>query len=267
MKSAEEYLALVEATLDALLPKEDARPAALSSAMRWAVGTGGKRVRPLICLAAAEAVGGRAEDARHPAAAIELLHNYTLVHDDLPAMDNDTERRGKPSVWAKFGEADAILAGDALQALAFAAAAKAPRNVPGIVAALAGRAFGVVAGQVEDLRRETSGSGAAVLPADAVDYVYEHKTADLFMAAAVMGGLAGGGSDEDVEALRRFALNLGLAFQYEDDLLDGDSPWTRVETERRAAEATNAALGALGALKGDVSFLSEIARNLLGRKR
>ena len=124
----EEYLAIIEKTLDEVLPKEGERPAELSEAMRYAVGTGGKRIRPLICLASAVAVGGSAEDARYPAAAIELLHNYTLVHDDLPAMDDDTERRGKPSVWAKFGEANAILAGDALQALAFKAAANAPRR-------------------------------------------------------------------------------------------------------------------------------------------
>ena len=97
----------------------------------------------IICLAAAEAVGGTCEDAKYPAAAIELLHNYTLVHDDLPAMDNDTERRGQPSVWAKFGEGNAILVGDALQALAFKAAANASRNVAEIVAAL-GAAGGVL---------------------------------------------------------------------------------------------------------------------------
>ena len=94
MRTREEYLSIVESTLDEVLPKEDERPAALSAAMRWAVGTGGKRIRPMICLAAAEAVGGRAEDARYPAAAVELLHNYTLVHDDLPAMDGDEIRSG-----------------------------------------------------------------------------------------------------------------------------------------------------------------------------
>ena len=161
----EEYLAVIEKTLDEVLPKEGERPAELSEAMRYAVGTGGKRIRPLICLASAVAVGGKAEDARYPAAAIELLHNYTLVHDDLPAMDNDTERRGKPSVWAKFGEANAILAGDALQALAFKAAANAPRNVAEIVAALGAAGVGVVQGQVEDLKREGGTDGASGGPA------------------------------------------------------------------------------------------------------
>jgi hypothetical protein len=105
--------------------------------MRYAVGAGGKRVRPLIAMGSALAAGGRAEDAAYPAAAIELLHNYTLVHDDLPSMDNDEMRRGKPTVWKKFGEVNAILAGDALQALAFSAAAKTPKNAAKIVAALA----------------------------------------------------------------------------------------------------------------------------------
>ena len=136
MKTKEEYLAIVERTLDETLPKETERPAVLSEAMRYAVGTGGKRIRPLICLAAAEAVGGSAVDAAYPAAAIEMLHNYTLVHDDLPAMDNDTLRRGKPTVWTKYGHANAILVGDALQALAFRTAARAPRNVAAIVGIL-----------------------------------------------------------------------------------------------------------------------------------
>ena len=266
----QDHLSIVESTLDEVLPKAGERPAELGEAMRYAVGTGGKRVRPLICLASAVAVGGNAEDARYPAAAIELLHNYTLVHDDLPAMDNDTERRGKPTVWAKYGEANAILVGDALQALAFQVAAKSPRNVAGIVAELGEKGVGVVQGQVEDLKREsgmdgTSG-GPAPLPAECVDFVYTHKTADLFVAAAVMGGLAGGGADGEIDALRRFALNLGLAFQYEDDILDGDSPFGRDETERRAKAATDAALAALGELGGDTSALAEIAKRLLGRK-
>ena len=265
----EEFLALIERTLDEVLPKEGERPAELSAAMRHAVGAGGKRIRPLICLASAVAVGGKAEDARYPAAAIELLHNYTLVHDDLPAMDNDMERRGKPSVWAKFGEANAILAGDALQALAFGAAAKAPRNVAEIGAALGAAGVGVVQGQVEDLKREggtdgTSG-GPAPLPAECVDFVYTHKTADLFVAAATMGGFAGDGSAESIAALRRFALNLGLAFQYEDDLLDGDSPFSREKTESLVRETTSAAVAALGELPGDTAFLKALAEKLVGR--
>ena len=266
----EEFLAIIEKTLDEVLPKEGERPAELSEAMRYAVGAGGKRIRPLICLASAVAVGGKAEDARYPAAAIELLHNYTLVHDDLPAMDNDTERRGKPSVWAKFGEANAILAGDALQALAFKAAANAPRNVAEIVAALGAAGVGVVQGQVEDLKREGGTDGAsggpASVPVEVVDFVYTHKTADLFIAAATMGGYAGGGDAARVEKLRTFALNLGLAFQYEDDLLDGDSPFPKEKTESLVHETTAAAIAALAGLPGDTSFLKALAEKLVNRK-
>ena len=264
-----EYIGLIEKTLDEVLPKSGGRPAELSAAMRYAVGTGGKRIRPLICLASAVAVGGSAEDARYPAAAIELLHNYTLVHDDLPAMDNDTERRGKPSVWAKFGEANAILAGDALQALAFKAAANAPRNVAEIVAALGAAGVGVVQGQVEDLKREGGKDGAsggpASVPVEVVDFVYTHKTADLFIAAATMGGYAGGGDAARVEKLRTFALNLGLAFQYEDDLLDGDSPFPKEKTESLVHETTAAAIAALAGLPGDTSFLKSLSEKLVGR--
>ncbi|MBQ6136687.1 MAG: polyprenyl synthetase family protein, partial [Kiritimatiellae bacterium] len=201
------------------------------------------------------AAGGRAEDARYPAAAIELLHNYTLVHDDLPAMDDDVERRGRPTVWKKYGEADGILAGDALQALACATAAKTPRNTAGVLAALGAAALGGVEGQVEDIAATGD-----------TPYLYDHTTADLFIAAAVTGGLAGGADGASVAALRSFALNLGLAFQYEDDLLDGDSPLPAEETARLARETTAAAVSALSALPGDTTALRELANRLLGRK-
>ena len=248
------YLALVEQVLSEVIPQE--RPDVLFSAMRYAVGTGGKRIRPLVCLASSVAVGGTAGDAKYQAAAIELLHNYTLIHDDLPAMDNDVERRGQPTVWKKFGEANAILAGDALLALAYQVAAKAPRNVTAIVDVLGTAGVGVVQGQVEDVRRETGDA----------DFIYRHKTADLFIAAAKMGGLAGGGSDADVAALGDFALNLGLAFQYEDDLLDGDGLYPRDETERRVRTSTEAAVAALAHLPGDVTFLRDLAEKLVSRR-
>jgi geranylgeranyl diphosphate synthase type II len=244
-------LKCVEKKLGELLA--EARPAVLFDAMRHAVMTGGKRVRPQICLGAAVAVGGKAEDAVYPACAIELLHGYTLVHDDLPSMDDDKERRGQPTVWVKYGEANAVLAGDALQALAFRAAAMAPRNSGRIAAELAEAGVGVVRGQVEDL------------DGDDIDFIYRHKTADLFIAAAVMGVYAGGGSDADADRLREYALNLGLAFQFEDDLLDGDSPYSRQETELRVAEHTAKAIAALDGLPGDVSHLASLAERLVGR--
>ena len=254
---------VIEETLDEVLPAEGARPAALAEAMRYAVGSGGKRIRPQICLAASVAAGGRAEDARYPAAAIELLHNYTLVHDDLPAMDNDVERRGRPTVWKKFGEANAILAGDALQALAYRTAARAPRNVAQILDVLGEMGVGVVRGQVEDLVLQQSDSGAA--STDMANFVYVHKTSDLFIAAAKMGALAGGGTPDAVAKLGDFALNLGLAFQYEDDLLDGDGAYSHEETERRVRETTDSAIDALDGLPGDVSFLRALAQKLVGR--
>ena len=244
-----------------LLLSSQARPRVLAEAMRWAVEGGGKRIRPRICLASSVAAGGAASDALLPACAVELLHSYTLVHDDLPAMDNDAERRGRPSVWAKFGEANAILAGDALQALAFAALAQTPEHRPGarakMMAFFAGCALGVVRGQVEDIAAD----------AKDVPFIYEHKTADLFMAAAVTGALAGGGGDAAVEKLRLFAYHLGVAFQYEDDLLDDDSPFDRDETARRVRIETDAALAALTGLPGDAGPLADLARSLVNRTK
>ena len=250
-----DFLPLVERTLEEVLGA-GTRPAVLWEAMRYAVGTGGKRIRPLVCLASSVAVGGAAEDAKYPAAAIELLHNYTLIHDDLPAMDNDRERRGQPTVWVKFGEANAVLAGDALLALAYETAAKAPRNVAEIVGVLGEKGVGVVEGQVEDIASARTDIG----------FIYEHKTADLFIAAAKTGGLAGGGTAADVAALGDFALNLGLAFQYEDDLLDGDSPYSKAKTESLVRETTAAAVAALGKLSGDTLYLKALAEKLAGRK-
>ena len=274
----------VEETLGDLL--KCARPAVLFEAMRHAVMGGGKRIRPQLCMAAAVAVGGRAEDALYPACAIELLHSYTLVHDDLPSMDNDAMRRGRPSVWAKYGEATAVLAGDALQALAFQTASRAPRNAGKILAALGDAAVGVVRGQVEDLFRQPptghqlptahlrQGFGATdqlsttnyQLPTINYDFINRHKTADLFVAAAVMGAYAGGGEDVEAERLGAYALNLGLAFQHEDDLLDGDSPIPEDETKRKISDLTAAAVAALDGLPGDTTFLSALADRLAVRQ-
>ena len=240
MSVIEEAIQGVERELLRLLSEED-RPGALVEAMRWAVEGGGKRVRPRICLAAAVAAGGTAADALLPACAVELLHSYTLVHDDLPAMDNDAERRGKPSAFSALARAPERRAGARAKTLAFFAKC----------------ALGVVRGQVEDIA-----SGEKDVP-----FIYEHKTADLFMAAAVTGALAGGGDDASVEKLRLYAYHLGLAFQYEDDLLDDDSPFGRDETARRVQSETDAALAALDGLPGDAGPLADLARGLIGRTR
>ena len=252
----------IEQALEAMLPAADAVPQALSQAMRWAVLGGGKRIRPRVCLAAAVAAGGAAEDAVPAACAIELLHSYTLIHDDLPSMDNDVERRGRASVWVKFGEATAVLAGDALQALAFAVAARAPRNAAAVSEALARAACAVVRGQVMDLAAD--GDIAAV---------FECKTAALFMAAAEMGAWSVAASAATIERLQSYGRELGMAFQYEDDLLDGDeAPCSAVavlgrdETRRRIAAHTAAAVDALAGLPGDVAPLVSLARRLATRE-
>lgn len=261
------YLDIIEQALDEALAAVG--EPTLAAAMRHGVEAGGKRIRPIIALAAAEAAGGNAADARFAAAAIELLHNYTLVHDDLPAMDNDTLRRGKPSVWAAFGEADAILAGDALQALAFAQLAKSPGDTAKLVAAFGESAVGVVAGQVQDI--------ASAKPDDAnaqarLDFIFRHKTADLFVCAAKAGAIAVDAPGAYVEKLASFALHLGMAFQYEDDLIDGDdgafsslSILSRDEVASRVASESAAAVAALDGLPGDTAFLRSLVAKLSHR--
>ncbi len=211
----------VETALDRLLPPAETDPAVLHEAMRYAVFTGGKRLRPILCMAAAEACGGKTTAGLLPGCAVEVLHTYTLVHDDLPCMDDDEERRGKPTVHVAFGETNAVLAGDALQALAFELLGQTPPterwNASDLVKelAVAAGSRGVVGGQVADL-----GVAGQTPSAEAIAFIHEHKTADLFRAAVRLGAMAANGTAEQVTALGRYALNLGLAFQITDDLLD-----------------------------------------------
>jgi geranylgeranyl pyrophosphate synthase len=177
-------------------------------------------------------------------------------------MDNDRVRRGKPTVWVKYGAANAVLVGDALLSLAYKVAAKSVRNAVEIVSVLGEKGIGVVAGQVEDLSLASDG---VVDVAD--DFVYRRKTADLFVAAAVTGGLAAGADRMAIAALEEFGLNLGLAFQYEDDLLDGDGIYPREKTSELVDVCTDKALEALKRLPGDVSKLSDMALRLVGRKK
>ena len=267
--------ALVEDALRRVLPAADERPANLSAAMRHAVLVGGKRIRPILCLASAEAVGGAVEDALPAALAIELLHSYTLVHDDLPCMDDDLLRRGQPTVHAKFGETVALLAGDALQGLAFRvlATARGPKaDVRAMTAELGDAAVGVVRGQVEDL------AFAGCADPATVEYVHQHKTADLFRCAVRMGALSSGASADALGRLTTFAGSLGLAFQIVDDLLDAGKPatgegaeltclaiWTQDEARSRAARLTDAALAALEGLPGPAEPLRALAETMLRR--
>jgi geranylgeranyl diphosphate synthase type II len=273
-----ERKARVERHLFACLPAPDARPAPLPEALRHAVLSGGKRLRPILCLATSEAVGGTAEAALYPACAVELLHTYTLVHDDLPCMDNDLLRRGQPTVHAKYGEALGVLAGDALQTLAFEALARTPEFRPGTVARLvaelasAAGASGVIGGQVEDIRF------AGAPSRDIIEYVFQHKTADLFRAACRLGGIASGAPEPDLSKLSAYADGLGFAFQIIDDLLDaaeaqaGDKPelscldiMTDAEARDWALQHTRRSIEALDGLPGDTAPLAALAQDLLTR--
>lgn len=217
----DEDLQAVDAALERLLPPEETRPASIHSAMRYSVFAGGKRVRPILCLEAARIFAANITPALHPACAIEFIHTYSLIHDDLPALDNDDLRRGKPTCHKKFGEAIAILAGDALLTLAFETIGLTP--VPAEqrvkilteVASAAGTLNGMVGGQVADLEAEGKSVGA-----DTLEYIHRSKTAALIRAAITAGALCAGAEDADVARLRRFGDTIGWAFQVTDDILD-----------------------------------------------
>lgn len=206
----------VDAALDRFLPPAGERPARLHAAMRYSLLAGGKRLRPILCLASAEAVGGRREAALLPAVALECLHTYTLIHDDLPAMDNDDLRRGLPTCHKKFDEATAILAGDALLTFAFELLAQATPAVP-LVRELAEAAGsrGVVGGQAEDLAAEGCEPDAAWL-----EFIHTNKTGKLLRAACRMGALTAGADADQLAALTAYATKIGLAFQIADDVLN-----------------------------------------------
>ncbi len=211
----------VEAALEQLLPPESTPPPSIHRAIRYSVFAGGKRIRPILCLEAARIFDARPQAAVAVACALEFIHTYSLIHDDLPALDNDDLRRGKPTCHKKFGEATAILAGDALLTLAFETLATAPvepaRRVGLIreVAASAGTRDGMVGGQVADLEAE----GHEVTPA-MLEYIHRSKTAALIRASVVAGTLCGGAGEGDLARLRRFGESIGWAFQVVDDILD-----------------------------------------------
>jgi geranylgeranyl diphosphate synthase, type II len=217
----DEDRAAVDAALDRLMPGENAQPPSIHRAMRYSVQAGGKRVRPILCLESARIFTTDVAPVMPLACAVEFIHTYSLIHDDLPALDNDELRRGKPTCHKKFGEATAILAGDALLTLAFETIANSPiepaRRVAVLshVAASAGTVNGMVGGQVADLEAE----GRAIGPAD-LEYIHRSKTAALIRASVVAGAIGGGADDENVARLKRFGETIGWAFQVVDDILD-----------------------------------------------
>jgi geranylgeranyl diphosphate synthase type II len=214
----------VEAALDRLLPKESEEPRELHEAMRYSVFAGGKRVRPALALLFCEALGRGREAAMGVAAAFECVHVYSLIHDDLPAMDDDDFRRGKPSNHKAFGEALAILAGDALLTLAFELAAGAPDRGLGAELALelarAAGAAGMVGGQVLDIRSEGKTRVPPSRDGATLEAIHRRKTAALIRGASRAGALAGGAGPAELAAATRYGEALGLAFQVVDDILD-----------------------------------------------
>ena len=223
---AREFLAscraLIDSQLDLLIPKESDEPQRVHAAIRWSVFAGGKRFRPGLLLATGQTFGASPDDLLSTACALEMIHTYSLIHDDLPSMDNDDLRRGRPTCHIKFGEATAILAGDALQALAFQTLAEDERLAPAVrvrliaeVARAAGTPQGMVAGQALDLDAESRDVTKVEL-----DRIHLRKTGALIRAAARCGAIIAGASENDLEAITEYATNLGLLFQITDDLLD-----------------------------------------------
>jgi geranylgeranyl pyrophosphate synthase len=218
------YTKQVDAQLEQILPAATGPGAELFEAMRYSVFNGGKRMRPALCFAAAEAVSASDSNTTRVAAAVEMIHAYSLIHDDLPAMDDDDLRRGVPTCHIKFDEATAILAGDALQSLAFKQLSELglPASVSlQLVALLAdlGGCNGMVTGQAVDLA-----STGKQLTADELTYMHNHKTGALIEASILMGAMATNQvSDEQLEALKKYARAIGLAFQIQDDILDVES--------------------------------------------
>src|SRR5690348_16708467 len=212
----------IDASLEKLLPAATQRPDSIHQAMRHSVFAGGKRLRPILCMEAARMVAGTLpEGIEGLGSALEMLHTYSLIHDDLPALDNDDLRRGKPTCHVVYGEAIAILAGDALQTQAYEVLAKlkcpaeARVRIIEEIARGTGTLDGMIGGQVVDLEAEHTTPTAEML-----EYIHRSKTAALITASLVSGGLYAGAKDGQVAKLRAFGLAIGLAFQIVDDVLD-----------------------------------------------
>jgi geranylgeranyl diphosphate synthase, type II len=282
---------IVDEALDRWVPREDAIPPQVHQAVRYSLFAGGKRLRPILALAAAEAVGGRTADVLPLACALELIHTYSLIHDDLPSMDNDDLRRGKPTSHKVFGEALALLAGDALLTEAFglmtrpdlAKKLSPSRRLRAIheVAEAAG-SLGMVGGQVVDIL-----SAGKKIERPTLEYIHTHKTGAMIAAAAGVGAIAGGGSPRQCRALRAYGEKLGLAFQIVDDLLDihgearklgktvgkdqaqGKATYPALlgveESGRRAAALMDEALAQLAIFKRRSQPLREIAHFVIKR--
>lgn len=280
---------VIDQALDKFLPLGDTYPPSIHQAMRYSLFAGGKRLRPILVLAAAEAVGGRSEEVIPTACALELIHTYSLIHDDLPAMDNDDYRRGKLTNHKIYGEAKAILAGDGLLTLAFQIIAQ---NSQGLSAAkvlevigeisIAAGTLGMIGGQVVDSESENKH-----IDPETLHYIHTCKTGALYKAALRSGAILAGATTEQLLALTNYAEKLGLAFQITDDILDieGDekllgkpvgsdlknqkstypSLFGLAKAKEMAADAVADAVASLAPFGQNASLLKEIALYLLSR--
>jgi geranylgeranyl pyrophosphate synthase len=282
-------VAQTELALEKLLPPASTRPARLHEAMRYSLQAGGKRLRPVLLLSAADLFPGAKRDPLPAAVALECVHTYSLIHDDLPCMDDDDLRRGRPTAHKQFDEATALLAGDALLTYAFELLTHHYPADPGfaLVRELADAAGSrrLIGGQMEDLLAEKKADANA----DQLEFIHLNKTAAMIEAALTMGGLTAGAAEAAISSLRLFGRELGLTFQIVDDILDatadcatlGKTPGKDAKAgkttfvklhgldgaRRFAREHTEAALAALAKIPGDTTFLSQLVVTMAVRKR
>jgi geranylgeranyl diphosphate synthase, type II len=257
--------AAIEAQLQKLLPAEHTPPSSIHRAMRYSVFAGGKRIRPILCLASARMFTDALAGAIQVGCAIEFIHTYSLIHDDLPALDNDDLRRGKPTCHKVFGEAMAVLAGDALLTLAFQALAGAPLEslcrvqVIAEISSAAGTVDGMVGGQVADVE-----AGGKRVDAATLEYIHRSKTAALICGSIVAGAIAGGANGDDVERLRRFGGQIGWAFQVVDDILDvEESSASLGKTAGKDQAQQKATYPALYGIEKSRAIVAELEANAL----
>ena len=293
-KQLQEKIAQIEALLQAYLPKEEGYQRAILEAMNYSVMAGGKRLRPMMMQEAYIMFGGTSQAIGPFMAALEMIHTYSLVHDDLPAMDNDLYRRGKKTTHHVYGEAMGILAGDALLNYAYETAAKSfllePENVNigKALIKLSEKAgvYGMVGGQVVDVEAEKK---QEVITKEKLDFIHHNKTAALIEAALAVGGILSGASDTEVQKLELVARKIGLAFQIQDDILDvigkeevlgkpigSDARNEKVtyvtyegieKSKEDVARLTDEALELLHSLGKEDSFLSELFLHLVNREK
>ncbi|MBI5493269.1 MAG: polyprenyl synthetase family protein [Deltaproteobacteria bacterium] len=285
-----EKAGIVNRGLKDLLPKEDEYPQSLHRAMHYSLFAGGKRLRPILVLAACEAVGGKTDEALNAACAFECIHTYSLIHDDLPAIDNDDLRRGRPTCHKAWGEATAILAGDALLTSAFEIIAKTPtENTKALVRATfelarAAGSVGMIGGQTVDIESE-----GKEIPFPVLEYIHIHKTGELILASIRCGAILGGARDGQLDALTRYGQATGLAFQIADDILDVEGSTEEMgkaagmdeqkgkatypsligmdESKKRAAELVEKAVQSLSDFGVEAGPLRAIARFIVSRRK